>query len=242
MENLYGWHWQDFAELGSTNDCAVKLSELPPSPRFAVTAQSQAAGRGRRGRSWQSLEGNLFMSLGLEMEQRRWGELVFVVSLALLETVRSFKPGIDISLKWPNDVLVAGGKISGILLEKGAGMYIIIGIGVNIASAPAVSGSLLYHSASLAEAGIKTDRITFLKAFLQQFNCGLERWNRHGFAEVKDLWLQSAKGVGSEIRVNLPRESLNGIFKGIGDDGCLLLETAGEIKKIAAGDVFFQQG
>ncbi len=242
MEDLCGWHWQDFAELGSTNDCAVKLSEQPPSPRFVITAERQTAGRGRRGRSWQSLEGNLFMSLGLEMEQRRWGELVFVVSLALLETVRRFKPGIDISLKWPNDVLVAGGKISGILLEKGAGMYIIIGIGVNIASAPSVSESMLYPSASLAETGIQTDRVTFLKFFLQQFNLGLERWNRHGFAEVKDLWLRSAKGVGNEIRINLPRESLNGIFKGLGDDGCLLLETAGEIKKIVAGDVFFQQG
>ena len=241
MEDLYGWHWQDVAELGSTNDCAVKLSEQPPSPRFVITAARQTAGRGRRGRSWQSLEGNLFMSLGMEMEQRRWSELVFVISLALLETVHLFKPGIDVSLKWPNDVLVAGGKISGILLEKGAGMYIIIGIGVNIASAPAVSESLLYHSASLAEAGIKTDRITFLKAFLQQFNRGLERWNRQGFAVVKKLWLRFEKGIGGEIRVNLPRESLSGIFKGLGDDGCLLLETAGEIKKIAAGDVFFQQ-
>lgn len=241
MEDLYGWHWQDFAELGSTNDCAVKLSEQPPSPHFVITAARQTAGRGRRGRSWQSLEGNLFMSLGMEMEQRRWSELVFVISLALLESVHLFKPGIDVSLKWPNDVLVAGGKISGILLEKGAGMYIIIGIGVNIASAPAVSGSLLYHSVSLAEEGIITDRITFLKAFLRQFNCGLERWNRQGFAVVKKLWLRFAKGIGGEIRVNLPRESLSGIFKGLGDDGCLLLETAGEIKKIAAGDVFFQQ-
>lgn len=241
MENLHGWHWEDFAELGSTNDYAAGLSAQPPAPRFAVTAVKQTAGRGRRGRSWQSLEGNLFMSLGLEIEQQRWGELVFVISLALLETVRALKPEIDISLKWPNDVLVAGNKISGILLEKGAGMYIIIGIGVNIVSAPAASGSLLYQAGSLAENGIRTDRVTFLKAFLQQFNCGLERWNRQGFAPVKELWLQAAKGVGSEIRVNLPRESLSGIFKGLGDDGCLLLETAGEIKKIAAGDVFFRQ-
>lgn len=242
METLYGWHWQDFAELTSTNDYAVGLSAQPPAPRFAVTAVKQTAGRGRRGRPWQSLDGNLFMSLGLETGQQRWGELVFVISLALLETIRGLKPEIDISLKWPNDVLVEGNKISGILLEKGAGMYIIIGIGVNIASAPAASGSLLYRAASLAENGIKINRVDFLKAFLQQFNIGLERWNRLGFAPVKELWLQSAKGLGEQIRVNLPRESLTGIFKGIGDDGCLLLETAGTLKKIAAGDVFFRQG
>ena len=84
MENLHGWLWEDFAELGSTNDYAAGLSAQPPAPRFAVTAVKQTAGRGRRGRSWQSLEGNLFMSLGLEIEQQRWGELVFVISLALL--------------------------------------------------------------------------------------------------------------------------------------------------------------
>lgn len=240
MADLYGWHWQDYPETNSTNDLAAKLSANPPAQRFVVTAERQTQGRGRRGREWQSLTGNLFMSLAMEEPSPNWSELVFVVSLALLETVRVYQPEINVRLKWPNDVLVKGRKISGILLEKGAGLYIIIGIGVNIAAAP-LSTESLYPAASLAESGINTDRCAFLAAFLQQFNRFYELWIKSGFAAVKEQWLKKALGLNREISVNLPRQSLDGIFRGIDDNGCLLLETAGKITKIAAGDVFFQK-
>lgn len=156
MTELNGWYWQDKAETGSTNDDVFQLSQNPPAPKFVITAVRQNAGRGRRGRSWIGLDGNLFMSLGVREELKDLGQLVFVVSLSLAEVIAGL--GADVKIKWPNDVLVGGAKISGILLEKAENEYITIGIGVNINAAPQLD-TLLYRSTSLKDNGIVIDRL-----------------------------------------------------------------------------------
>lgn len=150
-------------------------------------------------------------------------------------------PQADVKLKWPNDVLVNGAKISGILLEKGEGEYIIAGIGVNIIAAPGAASGLLYQATSLKEAGIETDRVSFLKAYLKRLNGFLELWEHQGFVAVRDLWLQNARGLGTEITVTTEKEVKRGIFRGVDDDGLLLLEEAGHLTKIYAGDVFYKE-
>ena len=235
------WWWQDYEELTSTNDEALKLSINPPSPFYVVTAKRQSSGRGRRGRSWIGLEGNLFMSLSLPLENKDIGALVFIVSLVLLETIKFFDEKALVQLKWPNDVLLNNRKISGILLEKGAREYIIAGIGVNIASAPQVSESVLYSTSCLAEAGIKISRTEFLFAYLKHFNRRIALWKSKGFCAIRDLWLEHAKGLNEEIKVNLPDTTKEGIFRGVDENGILLLEQDGTIEKIYAGDVFFRK-
>ena len=235
------WKIFEFEELGSTNDKAVELSARPPAEKFVVIARRQTAGRGRRGRRWESPEGNLYMSLAFPLEETGWGQLVFVVSLSLLETVKKFAPAADLKLKWPNDVLLNNAKISGILLEKGSGMYIIVGIGVNLAVAPENRTDMLYRAASLRQNGISVERKDFFAAFLSCFDDNLKQWRKSGFAGIREKWLRHARGLNEKVRVNLPKESKSGIFRGIDENGLLLLEHLTQIEKISAGDVFFEK-
>ncbi len=238
MKNLYGWKWQDYEELCSTNDEACKQSLTADGGPFVITARRQTQGRGRRGRTWSSLEGNLFMSLALPLPPEKWHEVVFVVSLSLLQTVAALAPGLNLRLKWPNDVLLNGGKLSGILLEKGEAGYLIIGIGVNLSAAPQISG-LIYPTICLKDVGLEVDRQTFLAAFLRQFNAGMELWRREGFASIRDKWLENVKGLDQQINVTTEKETKTGIFRGLSENGMLLLEQDGNLIKICAGDVFY---
>lgn len=239
MENVGKWLLLDYPQVESTNDCAVELSSAPPAAYYAVTAVTQTKGRGRRGRSWSSLEGNLFMSLALPLPMEKWGELIFVVALCLLQTIRKFSPGADVKIKWPNDVLLNGGKISGILLEKGAGKYIIAGIGVNIAVAPGNSSDLVYPVTSLRDAEISTDRCAFLKAYLLEFDGLFAQWRDQGFEPVRRRWLENVRGLDEKIAVNTARDRLEGIFCGVDEQGFLLLQQGEKLIKVYAGDVFY---
>lgn len=238
MKQISNWQCYDFEELESTNDEAKILSSKLKSTPFVVTAQTQTNGRGRRGRNWISLGGNLFMSLGLECELKDLGALTFITSLAVLDVIKKLAPQSDVKLKWPNDVLLNGHKISGILMEKGEGDYLIIGVGVNIVAAPKVEG-LIYPTTSLNEADIKTDRNSFLEKYLQVFNHHLTDWKLHGFKVIKDKWLLNAKGLVEDINVHMENCEKKGKFLGVDDNATLLLETPNGIDKIYAGDVFY---
>lgn len=237
MANLENWDWIDYKEIGSTNDAVRLLTNDTKGHRYVVTTKTQTGGRGRRGRSWVGLEGNLFMSQAVEIDLKNMGPVVFIVSLSLLEAIRKISPHIDIKLKWPNDVLVNSCKVSGILLEKGEGDYLIIGMGVNVKASPQIEG-LIYPATSLNEAGIETTRLTVLKEYLQRFNANWQSWQEQGFVEIKQRWLADAKSLGEEIIVHTETEDKVGIFSGLDDNGILLLESGGKIEKIYAGDIF----
>ena len=234
------WEWIDLPIVGSTNDEAVKQSAEREHGKFVVTAIRQENGRGRRGRSWIGLEGNLFMSLGVEVPLNRLGQLIFVVTLALAQSVLKLSPQEDVKLKWPNDVLVRGRKISGILLEKGAGDYIIAGIGGNVKHAPELVGKS-YRSISLSEIGVDIERLEFLELYLSCFDELFALWAENGFETLRQVWLNMAIGLGEEITVVQEQTEKRGIFSGVDADGLLLLERDGNIEKICAGDVFFKE-
>lgn len=239
MTEFANWQWTDLEETSSTNDEVKKLCAASPTgKRFVVTAARQNAGRGRRGRSWVSLEGNLFVSFGLEVVPADWGRMTFIIGLSLLEAVLEVAPQADVRLKWPNDVLLNDRKVSGILLEKAAGDYLVIGVGVNIVAAPQ-NDNILYPVISLREAGIRTDRTTFLQVFVRSFDRNLERFEREGFAPIRENWLKHAKNLGAGIVVNMEKEQKNGKFAGVDENGVLLLKTPSGIEKIYAGDVFY---
>lgn len=238
MKKIRDWLWQDRRETDSTNDEAAKLCAAARGEKFIVSAASQTGGRGRRGRAWDSLTGNLFVSFAFPAALKDASRLIFIVSLGLLETVRRLKPGIDVCLKWPNDVLVNGGKVSGILMEKAAGDYMVVGIGVNVAAAPRRE-DILYPVASLREAGLVIDRLDFLKEYVGVFDDLLAEWKEKGFAPLRERWLANAKNLGKEINVHMEHEDKKGIFNGVDENGALLLETPSGIEKIYAGDIFY---
>lgn len=236
-----GWQWLDFDEADSTNNVARALTEeMVVGSKAVVSAVRQTAGRGRRGRQWIDCAGNLFMSLAVEAAVKDLGRLVLLSSLCLFKTIKELSKDVDVKveLKWPNDVLVNGGKISGILLEKGSGDYFVIGIGVNIAASP--KGNVAaYPLISLREAGIDTDRVTFLKNYVAIWDKTRDTWDKEGFEPLRQMWLANVKGLGEGINVTDEKEAKKGIFSGVDEDGALLLGGADGIRKIRAGDVFY---
>lgn len=239
MAMNYEWKYFEFKEVGSTND---KIREYCQSEGqcVVVRADTQTAGRGRWGRSWQSAAGNLFFSAAFEFDIKEAGKLAFICSLSLLQALKKIAPSADILLKWPNDVLLNGAKVSGILLEKGEGNYIIAGIGVNVAVAPKVENAV-YKITSLADAAIKTTAPELMLLFMESFSQNLSLLQTKGFAVLRTEWLKYAKNLGKKIIVRQNGKEWKGVFAGIDEDAVLLMQTPAGVRKILAGDVFFEE-
>ncbi|MGB4101239.1 MAG: biotin--[acetyl-CoA-carboxylase] ligase [Alphaproteobacteria bacterium] len=231
---------------GSTNDDALAAAAAGETSGLVIYADRQTAGRGRRGRSWVSPDGNLYASVLLQAEDHaRAGLYCFVVALALADALGSYVGSERVKLKWPNDVLIDGAKIAGILLETAAtetGVAVVAGIGVNLGPYPE---DVRYPATSLQALGFAAHRLQILP-FLQLVLTAINRYHLmlcdQGFPAIREHWLVRAAGVGEAITVRLPDSELEGRFNSIGDDGCLLLEQqSGKLSSIAVGDVFFQR-
>lgn len=242
LTELKSWLWLDYAEIESTNDEAYRISkDILPGQKIVITTQRQTKGRGRRGRNWISLEGNLFMSQVFCWPLKENNALPLIVSLAVLNTVLQLSPHAHVRLKWPNDVLLNNCKLSGILLERGEKDSIIIGIGVNVKHYPEAS-SLLYPSTSLSANDIDIDRTEFLKLYLDEFDKLIQIYTSKGMSTIVSMWLNHAKGLNSPIVVRTQHNELTGIFKGLDSDGMLQLKTIDDkVVSISAGDVFFDE-
>ncbi len=234
-----------YDSIDSTNEEAKRLARAEVEDGAVVWALRQTAGKGRRGRSWQSEAGNLYCSLLLrpECHARRALQLSFVAALAMAETVSAVLPkGAFVHCKWPNDVLIEGRKVSGILLESQAvalgGMdWLVIGAGLNIVHFP---DDVEYPATSLLAEGAKgLSPETMLESFTRRFLAIMVTWKNMGFEPVRRAWLGRAAGIGKEITVRLERETFTGIFKTLDKDGALiLLLPDGSEKRITAGDIF----
>lgn len=242
MLKINNWNLEDKEITESTNDDAVALSaHITDGKNFIISAQKQTKGRGRRGRTWIGLEGNLFFSQGIIFEERYIGQLIVISTYSLYHTIRELSSEKHkVQIKWPNDILIDDNKVSGMLLEKGENNYFVIGIGVNIKTAPKNS-EMLYPATSLAEKGIIIDRLAFLRSYINNFDMYMHQWQHTGFVSLKQQWLEVVKGLNTEINVRTEKKEISGLFIGIGEDGELLLSYQGIIKKIYAGDVFYKK-
>lgn len=236
MAEINGWNYLFHETLGSTNDEAQKYC-LVPNRKTIVRAETQTSGRGRRGRKWISDKGNLFFSMALEFELKNIGSLVLISALSIAQTLEELDNTQDIKLKWPNDVLLNRKKVSGILIEKGNGNYMIVGIGINIVSSPD-DKDLIYPTTSLAQCKINCTADKFLNRFMIKFeqNLSLVQQNKKDY--LQNEWLQRASNLGKEILVHGEKKDETGFFAGIDENMCLLLKQNNQIKKIMVGDVF----
>ena len=180
---INNWQWQDFELVNSTNDTAIENSPNFKGEHFIISAQMQTNARGRLGRTWQSLKGNLFASLGLPLNEIPLNTLPFILSLSLLKAIKSINPNINITLKWPNDVLIDGKKISGILIES-TDYHTIAGIGVNIKTSPQ-NNHISYPATNLNDCNIKIDRYEFLQSFIKQLDSNIGRYQQVEERELK---------------------------------------------------------
>jgi BirA family biotin operon repressor/biotin-[acetyl-CoA-carboxylase] ligase len=226
--------------VDSTNEEAKRRARQGAEEGTLVWSCEQAKGRGRRGRAWVSPPGNLYLSLVLRPQapQMRHGELGFVTAVALGEAVSAFVPQTSaLRYKWPNDVLLAGRKASGILLESESGAgWLVLGVGVNVAHAPQGTET---PATSLRNEGAQDATVeAVLERFAHTFLCWTDRWAEEGFAPIRASWLERALGVGERIGVRLPNAELEGRFVDLDASGALVLETAAGRRLVTAGEVF----
>ncbi len=241
---LNDYHLLSYDTLDSTNEEAKRLAQAGGAHGAVVWAKQQTAGKGRAGRTWISDKGNLYVSLLLKPQcpMEALAQLSFVAAVAAFDAVRALLPDADgIEMKWPNDILVEGKKIGGILLEsfslpQQSGRWVVIGVGINVDNAPE---GLSFPATSLREQGVDlVSAKIVLSRFVHHFIVRYNLWNSRGFAPIRRVWLENAWGLNKEMRVCLPHEELSGVFKGIDKDGGIVLELAPRKRRIFyAGDI-----
>jgi BirA family biotin operon repressor/biotin-[acetyl-CoA-carboxylase] ligase len=232
--------------VGSTNDELAALAAKGAPAGTVLIADEQTRGKGRSGRLWHSPKGNLHASILLRPDcpLARTAELSLVASVALSDALIALGPeGLDLTLKWPNDILIDGAKTAGILLESSAGSggrtaWVIVGAGVNIGARPTGTP---YPVTSLEAAGFaRITPATLVRAFAQSLLAWLERWQTAGFGEARRLWRNRSHRLGEQVSVRLEREEIGGRFVDLSEHGALILELPdGSRREIAVGDVSF---
>lgn len=238
------------ARIGSTSDEAKRLAGDGAAEWTVVWAGEQTAGRGRRQRQWQSPPGNLYCSVVLRPDCPPVValQLGFVAALAVAETVAPLLgERTRLRLKWPNDVLLDGAKLGGILAEaSGSGGtvdWVVLGIGINLVSHPENDG---VNATDLAAAGAASGPEALLPALLRALMSEVAAWRDRGFGDVRESWLKWAMPVGSAIRVRLGQgpdsDPVAGRFGGLDDSGALRLETDNGTRIITVGEVFAGAG
>lgn len=200
---------------------------------FCVVAKEQSGGKGRYDRIWKSPKGNLYASIKLNIHDlKECCKYSFLTAVAISLTLEEF--GLKTQCKWPNDVLILGKKISGILLQSDGKSKLVIGIGVNIKPFTERT-DFLYSTTSLGEYEIDITPIDLFNKILNNFI----QLRTLSLCDVISEWKKRMVGLGSKIEVHLENKILTGVFSGIDDNGILQLENDGVITKITAGDVFF---
>lgn len=240
-----GYRFRAYPSVGSTNALAMEAARSGEPGGLWIIGAEQTAGRARRGRNWTSERGNLYASLLMfdPGPAERIGELPMVAAVALADAVEAACGVLGVvKLKWPNDLLIEGYKISGILLEAltlDEGRWAIVcGFGVNCAHHPDLG---LYPAGNLAGFGFRTHPEALFLCLAKAISGRIEAWSQsNGFADIRLDWLKRAVGIGERINVRYPEREVAGVFLGLEADGRLRLRLDnGEIDRISAGDVFF---
>jgi BirA family biotin operon repressor/biotin-[acetyl-CoA-carboxylase] ligase len=248
-----GYRLETLGSVASTNDEAMARARAGDRGRLWIVAESQSGGRGRQGRTWVSPPGNLYASLLLvdPCENARAAELGFVAGVALAEAARAVLGAVEgLGLKWPNDLVRDGAKLSGMLLEAArmpdGVLATVVGIGVNCATHP---GDLAYATTSLDEllllSGGRRERQELRntrEAMFEHLSDALARWLKvwrrgENFAAIREAWLSNCAGLGRPIRVARADAIVEGTFRTIDATGRLIVATAQGDIAIDAGDV-----
>lgn len=230
-----------FDQLDSTSLEAKRRAAAGEAGPLWLVALRQTSGYGRRGSAWVQGEGDVAATFLFRpaIAPEILPQLSFVAGLAVADAIARFAPAADLSLKWPNDVLAGGGKIAGMLLEligaPPAPPLIALGIGVNILSVPE---GLDYPSARLMDvAAAPPHPLAFVEPLDETLSAWRRRWEQQGFADIRAEWLSRASGVGQRLRVRLPGEVVEGVFRDLDLQGALILDCDGRRRTIAAGAV-----
>lgn len=241
------WRFELYDEIGSTSDLCKERAESGEPEGLAVLALKQTKGRGSRGRQWSDPGDSLALSVLLRPDPQvdvlpaLWP---FLFALAFRDGLVSSCPDAEdlLKLKWPNDILLHGRKLAGLLIERGgsdSGSWLVAGLGANLARAPRIDGRDL---AALRECGSIPDRDVVARNIL----CALTHWlavmAEKGFAPIRSAWIRHALAEGTRLVAQSGNTYIEGEFAGIDEVGALILRTADGPKRIATAEVFLMSG
>ncbi|WP_439331644.1 biotin--[acetyl-CoA-carboxylase] ligase [Pelagivirga sediminicola] len=233
------------AQVDSTNAEAMRQAGGLSGPTWIFAAR-QLSGRGRRGRAWRDPAGNFAASLVLRPAEPPGQAALrsFAASLALHDALSALVPGAELALKWPNDVLLSGGKLAGILLEGssagGRMMHLVIGIGVNLTGVPEPGEAGALPAVSLlSETGARIAPEVLLDHLAACYAAREAEFQAEGFAPIRAAWLARAARLGQEVTARTMRGETSGRFETVDAGGNLVLSTADGRRAIPAADVYF---
>lgn len=233
-------------ELDSTNAEARRRAEAGEGGPVWIMARRQSAGRGRRGRTWDTGAANLAATLLMTLDKppAEAAQVSFVAALAAADLAEAcLGPGAG-RLKWPNDLLVHGRKAAGILVESGSapagGLWLAVGVGVNLAAAPSnVDRPATAFADHMAKGA--PDAEAALEILAGAFEAWRATWVAEGFSTIAAAWTERAHGLGERCEARLPGRTLAGVAEGLDADGALRLRLDDRsLERITAGDVFFE--
>lgn len=244
-----GYGKRVLADVDSTNAEAARIASGLQGPEW-ILGLRQTNGRGRRGRAWADPVGNFAATLVMRPNEApdQVALRSFVASLALFDAfVMVTGQSTPFALKWPNDVLLNGGKVAGILLESsgvsgGQLSHISIGIGVNLVSAPrpeTLENGAVGPVSLMSETGAHVTPQEFLDVLAPAYAKYETQFTTYGFAPIRTAWLDRATRLGTEITARTARQETVGIFETVDNSGNLVLKTAQGRVSIPAADVYF---
>ena len=233
--------------VDSTNAEARRRAKVGEPGPLWIWSTRQSQGRGRGGREWISRPGNLFASLliGVNAPQRVAGQIALLAGVIAYDTIAkliAYEGRSELLLKWPNDILLAGEKLAGVLLENVGSTVenrsvVVIGTGINLASHPE---DLPQPAISLGAYDIMVTPAEALEVLAATTHEWLARWGEGScFPTIRRAWLDRAGPAGRPLRVKVEGEETEGVYGGLDADGALRLMTPEGEYRIAAGDVFF---
>ncbi len=229
------WRLKTYEVLPSTSDLCSTLAEAGEPAGLAVLAREQTRGRGSRGRDWTAPPGNLNLSVLIRPRE----PMASIAQWSLLAAValsEALAPIAELHVKWPNDLLLDGRKVAGILLDsaddgQGGVAWLVIGMGVNLSQTPDP------HDPGVASLGTTEPPEKVAARVLER----LDVWSRvrtlEGFAPVRAAWLSRAQEIGAFVSLRVGQDRLGGQFAGLGEDGSLLLRTGGRVHAFTTGEV-----
>jgi len=229
-----------FEEVDSTNNKAKQIA-LKEKDGTVVISEVQTYGRGRRGREWHSPKGGIYVSFILKpnIPPERAPQLTLVSSLALIETLNSATYNLNAKIKWPNDVLISGKKISGILTELSSDMekinYIVVGVGINLNT----NIKILPENATSLKLETKREVSVslFLKSFLEHYDRVYQEYTNGNIKQIIERWKNNSDTLGKRVKIIGINEIYEGLAKDIDENGALILKTKEKEIKVYSGDV-----
>ena len=234
-------------ETESTNSEALKLAKSTDRPTFVV-AKKQTNGRGRLDRSWADPSGNFSGSILIKIDEDLQSLALrsFVAALSVFDAIeQKIGKEHELLIKWPNDLLLNGRKICGILLETrnfGTIRALVIGIGVNLLSSPnlqQIKNSAVRPGSIMGETDVKLDQIDFSQSIAHHFALRENQLRTMGFPKIREIWMDRAAKLGKKITARTPNFEYHGIFDSVDEKGQLVMVNNGEKKKISAAEIFF---